>query len=234
MAEFRFKTASKLLDHVFSLDYFHPDGKAGAAIPYHRVQGRDPLVVMVGDNASGKSFARRIVSLMCRKNDVEAIAISMERRAGPDFSGGIRSFIYGDEGYRSTGENSASTVITGIKTCQGRDKPHLMFWDEPDIGLSDSWAAGCGVAIRKFAEKPPEHTRGIFVVTHSKALVSQLLPVEPHYIHFGDGEPPATLADWLTQPIKPRDIEKLGEQSHARFKKIQKILDQVEKKKAGD
>lgn len=232
MSNFRFKTVGKLLDHVFSLDYFQPDGNKSAAIPYHRIDGNDPLVVMVGENASGKSFVRRIVTLMARENDVESIHISMEGRAGPDFSGGLRPFIYGDEGYRSTGENSASTVVTGIKTCRGREKPHLMFWDEPDIGLSDSWAAGVGVAIREFVKKPPEHTRAVFVVTHSKALVGQLAEFYPHFIYFGEDEPPKTLFHWIERPIIPRDIEELGKLSHVRFKKIQKILDSVKKEKS--
>ena len=230
MPDFRFKTARKLLDHVLSLDYFQSEGKEPPPIPFHRVHGRDPLVVMVGDNASGKSFARRLVTAVCRKVEVESIHISMERRAGGDVTGGMRGFIYGTEDWKSTGENSVGTVLGGIRTCQGREKPHIMFWDEPDIGLSDPWAAGVGVAIRKFVETPPEHTRAVFVVTHSKALVSQLLPVEPHYIYFGDSEAPASLEHWIEQPAIPRDIEELGKLSHPRFKKIQKILDRVEKR----
>lgn len=232
MPNFRFKNAGKLLDHVLDLVYFQPDGQSPAPIPFHRVDGKDPLVVMVGDNASGKSFARRLVTQVCRKVEVESIHISMERRAGADVTGGMRGFIYGTEDWKSTGENSVGTVLGGIRTCQGREKPHIMFWDEPDIGLSDSWAAGVGVAIRKFVETPPEHTRAVFVVTHSKALVSQLLPVEPHYIYFGDGEAPVSLAHWIEQPVIPRDIEELAELSHKRFKKIQKILDGVRKKGA--
>ena len=231
MPDFRFKTASKLLDHVLGLDYFQPDGNKAACIPFHRVNGKDPLVVMVGENASGKSFARRLVSAVCRKVEVESIHISMQGRAGPDFTGGMRGFIYGSEEWKSTGENSVGTVLGGIRTCQGREKPHVMFWDEPDLGLSDAWAAGVGVAIRKFVQAPPEHTRAVFVVTHSKALVGQLLDAEPHYIYFGDDEAPRSLEHWMEQPAIPRDIEELSKLSHTRFKKIQKILDRVEKKK---
>lgn len=230
MPELNFNNSSQLFDHVLGLDYFHPDGDEPPAIPFHRAAGEDPVVVVVGDNASGKSFARRIVCAICRKNDIEAISISMQGRAGPDFSGGVRGFIYGDETYRSTGENSVSTVITGIETCRRRTTPHVMIWDEPDIGLSDSWAAGCGVAIRKFADEPPACTRAIVVVTHSRALVTQLLPVKPHYVHLGDGDPPPTLEAWIDRPVVPRDIAQLGELSHARFRKIQKILARVEKR----
>ena len=232
MPDFRFKTAKKLLDHVLEgLAYFQPEGKTPPAIPYHRVDGDEPLVVMLGDNASGKSFARRCVQSVAHMAKVETIHVSMEGRAGPDYTGGIRTFIYGDESYRSTGENSASTVLGGIRTCRGRDKAHVMFWDEPDLGLSDSWAAGAGVAIRKFAEDPPKHTLAAFVITHSRPLVKQLLDVNPTYIYFGDDEAPKSLSDWLKRPIVPKDIEQLGERSRVRFKRIQKILDDVKRKK---
>jgi hypothetical protein len=231
MPEFGFKTAKKLLDHVLSLDYFHPGGKKPPPIPYHRVDGKDPLVVIVGENASGKSFARRCVQAIASKNKVETIAISMERRAGADFTGGMRGFIYGTEEWKSTGENSVGTVLGGIRTCQGRDTPHVMFWDEPDLGLSDSWAAGVGAAIRKFVEKPPTHTRAVFVVTHSKPLVEQLVDFGPHYLYLGDDDAPESLAHWLKTPAIPRDIELLGQLSHARFKRIQTILDRVKKNK---
>jgi hypothetical protein len=229
---FAFKTAKKLLDHVLDLDYFQPDGKQPPPITYHRVTGRDPLVVMVGDNASGKSFARRLVCAVARKAEVEAIHISMERRAGGDVTGGMRGFIYGTEDWKSTGENSVGTVLGGIRTCQGREKPHVMFWDEPDIGLSDSWSAGMGLAIHKFVSEIPEHTKAVFVVTHSKPLIAQLLDLKPHYVYFGDDDPPKTLQDWFERPVVARDIEQLGKLSHARFLRIQKILDRVEKRRA--
>ncbi len=231
MPEYRLKTAKKLLDHVLGLDYFQAEGLQPAPIPCFRVDGREPLVVMVGDNASGKSFARRCVQAVSHKDSIESIHISMERRAGADVTGGIRGFIYGTEAGKSTGENSVGTVLGGIRTCQGRESPHVMFWDEPDIGLSDSWAAGVGVAIRKFVETPPRHTVAVFVVTHSKALVEQLVDFDPTYVHFGDGEAPGTLKAWLKAPVVVRDIEQLAVQSRSRHVRIQKILDRAQKRK---
>jgi hypothetical protein len=230
MQRFTFKTVRKLLDHVFSLDYFLPEGKKPPPISYHRVHGKGRLVVMVGENASGKSFARRCVQAVAARNKIEPIAVSMEGRT----TGGIMTaFVYGAEAWQSTGEISAGTVIGGISTCRGRNKDHIIFWDEPDLGLSDSWAAGVGRSIRRFARRPPKHTLAICVVTHSKALVSQLLDVDPHFVYFGDDadEPPQSLTHWLERPVVPRDIEELKKLSHARFLRIQKILDAVEKRK---
>lgn len=224
-----FANPKELLDAVFARPYFHPEGGLPPAIPYYRVDGQGPLVVMVGDNASGKSFARRIVCSLAQRSEIEAIHISMEKRAKSTYMGAAHAFVYGSEEWQSTGENSASTVTVGIRTCQGRESDHIIFWDEPDLGLSDSWAAGMGVALRNFAQMPPEHTKAACIVTHSKALVSQLVELNPTYVFFGDSEPPESLAAWIAQPVVPRDLEQLKNLSHKRFLRIKTILDRVRK-----
>lgn len=221
--EREFKNAKELLDVALALEYFKViDGKP-PAIPYHRIAGKGRLVVLVGDNASGKSFVRRMVCTIARRNSVEAIHISMESRSGPDYTGGMRSFVYGLEEMHSTGQNSVGTVLGGMRTCKGRTHDHIMFWDEPDVGLSDSWAAGMGVAIRDFAADLPDHTRGVFLVTHSKAMVSQLFEARPHFVYFGD-DPPMSMSHWFERPIIPRNIEELPKLSRTRFLKLQAII----------
>jgi hypothetical protein len=214
-----------LLDEVFKTILF-----AGRrpAIPYYRVDGKTPLVVVVGDNASGKSLMRRIVQGLCKEAETECIHLSMEGRGGTHYNP-FRSFIYGDESMESTGSNSAFTVLKGIETCRGRDKPHVIFWDEPDLGLSDSWAAGLGKRIREFAEDPPKLTLAIVLVTHSKPLVNQLLDLDPNYVHLGVTPKKAsqTLTRWAELPVIPRDPEELRELSHKRFRTIQSVINNV-------
>ena len=221
-------TATKLLNQLFELQYFHARGREPAAVTHHRSPGKGPLVLMVGDNASGKSLARRLVALLCQQHDTECIGISMQGRRNVAYNIGL-SFVYGSEDWQSTGENSVGTVLGAITTAKARTRDHVIFWDEPDLGLSDAWAASVGAAIRKFAQEPPDHTRAIFVVTHSKALVGQLLEALPHFIYFGDERnPPQSAAEWLQCDIVLRDLHKV---SHARFLAIQKILDRNEKNK---
>lgn len=225
----RFSTARGLLDHALELDYFVEDDSGKVPIPWHRRNGEGNVVVVVGENASGKSFLRRILTALCREAKVEMMPISMEGRGGE--YGGLRGFIYGDESWQSTGENSSHTVLTGISTCKSRENPHVIFWDEPDLGLSDGWAAGMGIALREFANDTPKTTYGAFVVTHSRALVQELLPANPHYLHLGSKDAPDTLEAWVNRPIVARPIEQLKEESHKRFKAIQKILNRVQKEK---
>lgn len=235
MTDLSFKNASELLDVALDFAYFHPRGRGKTvAIPFIRGEGGSgKLIVVTGENASGKSFFRRIVRGVCRRAEVECIHISMEARSGDGSSfGGLRPFVYGDENQQSTGENSAGTVLGGIRTCLGREDAHVMVWDEPDLGLSDGWAAGMGEVIRDFATKPGKHTRAIVLVTHRRALVAPLLDAPHHYLHLGDESGPKTLSAWFEQPVVPRDIAKLAEQSRKRWRMIQDILDEVDRRKA--
>ena len=217
-------TAGLLANILEDLRYFIPEGKGKPAIiPYHWAKGSCNLAVVLGENASGKSFLRRCAHSICQHLGIEFLGISMELR----YSGGIeRAFIFGDENTDATGVISLRTVLTGISTCRSREKPHVMCWDEPDLGLSDNAAAGVGLAIAEFIRRPGEHTKAIIVMTHSRALVEQLLPLDPHYVYLGcdPDKAPATLADWLKQPIVPADLEALREKMLVRFRAINKML----------
>ena len=207
---------------AFELDYFHPNDKGITPIPAQWVKGTGNFVVVLGENASGKSFLRRIVSALARKAEVEVMPISMEGR-GQEF-GGLRGFVYGSEEWQSTGENSSHTVLTGISTCRSRATPHVIFWDEPDLGLSDGWAAGMGETFLEFAQDLPKMTCAAFVVTHSRALVERLVPANPHYLYLGSDVAPPTLRAWLDKPVVARPLATLKEESHQRFRLIDEIL----------
>jgi hypothetical protein len=204
------------------LRYFQGDKPA---IPYVWRPGRGKLVLVLGSNAGGKSFFRRLVKAVTHKSQIECLDPSMEGRTRTGAEYGImRALVYGDESWRATGENSAQTVLAGVQTCRGRDNMHCIFWDEPDLGLSDDWAAGMGQSIRDFAADPPELTFGIFVVTHSKALIEQLAGVDHHYLHLGSARGPKTVRGWLRQKVKPRHLEGLKVESLNRFREISAIL----------
>lgn len=206
----------KLLQNISKLAYF----KEPTAIDMTHIPGDVRMVVGVGENASGKSFFRRLVQGMCQRDEVECIAVSVEGRC---YSSPMRPFIYGSEEWQSTGENSVNTVLAGISTSKSRDKDHVIFWDEPDLGLSEGWAAGVGQKMAEYGAALPEKAIGAFVITHSRALVRQLVPLNPHFIYFGK-EPPASLQAWVDQPIVPLAPETLPEISHKRFLQITKIV----------
>jgi hypothetical protein len=224
-SEFPFSDALTLVRQCLTLDYFHPNAREEVPVPTRFQEGSGSLVLALGENASGKSFFRRIVRQICKMGGVENIHLSMEGR-GESF-GGLRSFVYGDEEQKSTGENSAGTILLAIRTSRGRDNKHVIFWDEPDFGLSDMWAAGAGVEVREFALDPPSNLVAAVLVTHSRAFVRELLPANPHVLWFGKGE--ESLQDWLVRPTSPRPLAELAEESRVRWKLIQEILCQRSK-----
>ena len=184
-------------------------------------------MVVVGDNATGKSFLRRIITLRCSKANprIEPIRTSMEERSGAGYMyGPMRALIYGDEGIFSTGTNSLNVVRGGIKTSRGREHPNILIFDEPDIGCSDSLAAGLGVQIRDFAADLPEYTRAVFVISHSRYLLQQLVGCDPHILWMGEN-PGNSLQEWLTREVVPVDPEEVAEMNITTFRRIQKILD---------
>lgn len=235
-----------MLRWVLGLDYFHPsdliDGEI--AIPAIYVPGKSKLVLVLGENAGGKSFFRRLVHLACHpgRNDgydkikngpfsvQEVIHISMQGRT----SGGVTgSFIYGTEQWQSTGENSTNTVRMGIKTARERSHTTVLYWDEPDIGMSAGSAAGAGVSIREFIQAQSPLVQAVFVTSHSPALIQQFRDLDPHYLYLGNAEGPATLDEWFVSQMNPIPVqpEELMAASNRRFQQIQAILDNKKRSK---
>ncbi len=220
--KFNVSDAKSLVSECLSTDYFYANEKGEVAIPALSVPGTGRLVVAVGDNASGKSFFRRLVQGICKATKIECINLSMEARRNVAYSPHL-CIVYGSEEWQSTGENSSRTVLGAIGTSRSRDSKHVIVWDEPDIGLSDDWSASVGVEIRSFMTECPENLVSAVVITHSKYLLRELLPLNPHFLCFGEN-PSSSLQEWLERPIRARPLAELREESHKRFKLIQAIL----------
>ena len=230
-----------LLDDTLDLAYFHPveDLDNSTPIPSLYAPGDSKLVLVLGENAGGKSFFRRLIrELTFRGRKAggfdkaipkgphpvhEFIALSMEMRTS---SGMMSSMVYGMESHHSTGECSSRTVSTGISTVSGRAHPTIVYWDEPDIGMSAGSAAGAGILIRQFVETEWPLVQAVFVTSHSAPLIRQLVPLNPHYIYLGDADGPATLDEWFNDQQDPAPLlpEQLQDRSRARFKMIQHVL----------
>lgn len=222
-SDWQFKNTAGLLSAVLeTLSYFHPEGKGKKAVlPYQWVKGTSNVAVLLGENASGKSFVRKCASSICHKLEVEFIGISMEMRSRAGFE---RAFVFGDEGWEATGVISIKTVLNGILTCRSRTTDHVMCWDEPDLGLSDSAAASVGATIAEFVRNPGKHTKAILVATHNRQVVEQLAGLDPHYVYLGD-DAPATLQDWLHRPIVPVDLEALSKHMLDRWRTINAMIE---------
>ena len=203
-------------------EFFGPDGPC----PLLHEPGNPRLVLITGENASGKSFFGKVLRAYPphdgdRKNEIEWMGLSMSKRTE---SGAIRAFMFGDEGRDSTGNISLRTIQSGFSTCRSRETIHILQLDEPDIGLSESYAAGLGDYIAQFAADMPDLTEALIVVTHSRHIARRLLPLNPTCIRIGDLRP---TAEWLVSDVIPKTIEDvlaLKETAHQRTRAIQSIL----------
>lgn len=184
--------------------------------------GDSPMVVVTGENATGKSFFRRFVTgaLSMARPEIKTIHLSQEGRSS---SGIASAIVYGDESYRSTGANSSNVIDGAFKTARGRKEAHAIVFDEPDIGLSDNYAAGAGVAIRSFCEEKPPLTFLVMVMSHNRHLIRELAAGNPSHVHFGSIEP-VLLADWLEWKPTPKPPSELPARAHATFQAIESII----------
>ena len=220
-------------------NYFHPwpDSNGTTAIPFVWDKGEAPLCLVLGPNGGGKSFFRRLVRLVAHDDwkGVECIHLSMESRAGSSMYGPMRVLVYGDESRCSTGELSSHVIRTGISTCESRGGDHFIYWDEPDIGMGEGESAGAGQEIRAFVENLPSSTRCVYVTSHSRALVRELLPLKPHYVHLGvpADEAPPTLQAWLDRVVVPVSSLELKERASTRYQAILAIINAIKRERHG-
>lgn len=217
------------------------DGRTAIPYVYDPSKSGSKLVLVLGENAGGKSLFRRLIRVMTHPGSKgaygdppvprgpfpvgEVIGLSMQGRTSSGFE---RSCVYGEESYHSTGENSAHTVAMGIQTACGRNHTSILYWDEPDIGMSGGAAAGAGVAIREFIQKDDAPlVEAVFLTSHSPALIRQLRVCDPHYIFLGDANGPKTLDEWFEWQQNPTPVtpEQLKELAYKRFRDVQKVLD---------
>ncbi len=183
----------------------------------HIEDGMANLVVVAGDNGSGKSYFVEWMRGWGRGNHglQETICISIRVRTGAghsDMSGMRKSMVFGDEDVQSTGETSVAVALRAMHNMKSREESGyrcLMILDEPEIGLSSAYSFAFGELIaQKLAEIPCKST-SLVIVTHSRTFVTGLmkqLQQKPSFVYMG--EAPQTLNEWL-KGDQPRSVEDL-------------------------
>lgn len=195
----------------------HPLFKKPSPLAHHHYEpGDSKLVVITGENATGKSVLRKLVSAAVRAHEHEAIALSMQARRSSEVFVGM---IYGDESCFATGSNSGHTITTAISTSRKREGKHAIIWDEPDLGLSDNYAAGAGLEIVEFIQDAPKNLLFAITITHRRALLRALQAAKPHHIRLGDQ---LTLEEVLAAPVKPERLQVLYEKNIETFRTLGK------------
>ena len=183
------------------------------------------LCLVLGGNAAGKSLLRRLIQSLCQHEKVRVLHLSMEKRCGGSFGAIERTLIYGAEDEDSTGTNSATTVLTSIRTSKEWEDPHVIFYDEPDVGLSDEYAAGCAEAMADYFAAPSPKLVGAFVVSHRREMMKRFERTNPRVLFVGPKDnAPASLKAWLERDIKAANPSDLKEEAITRWREVGKFL----------
>lgn len=164
------------------------------------------ILLVTGDNASGKSLFRRVLATYYQKQQLETITLSQQARSQ---SGLPRAVIYGDEEDEATGAISANALS---KSFHQRTKPYVLIFDEPEIGMGEEAQLGAAIFLQQHCSNLPQNCEGIVLFTHSRILISSL----KHMTHFiWLHHPNHSVNDWLNRtllPILPSELVKKGKE----------------------
>lgn len=199
------RNRSTMLTNVVRTLRDHPSlNHPNSPFPFHLDEGMGNVVVIVGENASGKSVLFKTLTQALRPHGITGITISIRERTGGNDGGLRRTMMFGQEAQMSTGHVSVSVIERGFRNARNwaeQGNPNVLMLDEPELGLSDGYAGALGDYLAQEVQTLPEKAHGLVVVTHSRSLVRRLchaLPVRPHLIVMG--ETPRTLEQWWDDP----------------------------------
>lgn len=202
----------------------------GLSVHLSPIEDREQRVlVFLGENASGKSLALRILAYQTK--DAMAIA-SIRERCGPG-DGFRAAMMYGDEKIHSTGSTTVSTVSAGFGNLS--HEYSFLALDEPELGLSERYHHALGTFIGMEANKLKED-QTVIVISHSRTLVRALcsqLEKKPVVLSCGDTAPDLDLWFEDNKPHSLEDLLSLKERAHKVKRAIWKIekSDKEDKKK---
>lgn len=193
----------------------------------------DPrFVLLLGDNASGKSLAVQVLASYIKATfKMPTLHISIRERVGNPFNqmgGFVKAMVYGNEQEQSTGATTLRAIQGAIPQLgDDLDQYPILSLDEPELGLSERFHAPLAQLIYQgFVDKP---TAGFLLTTHSKRLVktlTSLMSTPPTLLYFStedfstedsDTQAPPTLETWLHDTTDRSledllNLEKIGHQ----------------------
>lgn len=182
----------------------------------HSVSFSAEFLLITGDNACGKSLLRRMLNASLRKVDISVIHLSQQGRSTEGFG---RAMIYGSEADEATGVISAKVIVNGFK--QNRDKPYILLYDEPEIGMGEEAQMGIAQFFRESFKQLPLNCEGVILFTHSRILVSGLADCM-QFIHLGNQY--QTAGEWLRRKLVPLSPQELVDRGHENWGRVQDFL----------
>jgi hypothetical protein len=199
------------------------------------VDDPDSKVLMVcGDNASGKSLLTNILYQHFNTNEVHMVSISLGERTKKGYMQDVRRFgRYGDEDEESSGVTTIRRIVKDFDRLIVAEEPFVLSLDEPDIGLAETFHSALGelIATRTNELVSNPHCVGVVLVSHSrkvfKAFIDYLETPCPIKLRVGCTE--TDFDHWFYTPTDRTLTELLNlndfaRQKRKRFKETQKAL----------
>lgn len=232
MATIKFDTSSPdaFVQDVLSLNYFTVHGTGDRTrrpikVSYNPGPHGCKLLVVTGQNATGKSMVRRCLSGAAQREGLTPIAISMQRRTE---GGVVGAMMFGTEEWQATGQITGHSVIMGIKTADASEKRCVLIFDEPELGLSDEYALDAAHRIADFATKDGYKCLLVVVISHRKTIL-EVLDGKCMHVHLGE-EPVTSLKAVINRKIVRANLEELKERSHQTFLHINAVQQRNKRK----
>lgn len=219
-----YENLSELITASLDSVVFDAEGIEG----YANLKEDAKLVVVFGDNASGKSLMLTVFRAFIgirSDSGAETLSVSMQSRTT---SGMAQVFMYADESYNSTGAASLQAVRGCFHNAERREHPVWLLFDEPDTGLSDRYASAFGAYLAQQVNSLPANIRGVVLVTHSRPLLRRLLAElnePPHEVSMGVDQTLAQYVDPVS--LQEASIEELfafSEKAGTTMKSVMSIL----------
>ncbi len=228
-----------VLEDVRDHEIFQESG----IIPTKLTMTNSNVLLVYGDNATGKSFLAKALSSFAISHmedqsvKLECIHLSMNKRTGGDFTSAItRSMMFGSEDERSTGQISAHIIKMAFKTAASRDSSNMIIIDEPDIGLSESYHAAIGEYISDRISEISNYTIGVVIVTHSRGIAEEIFfrcnPCIANVAQSSDDFQP--IEDWFANGPRKHSVaefESLNDRAGERFRQISSYMRDLKARK---
>ena len=217
------ETLENLIGAVLNQVFFSDDGR-DKKLYYDYQPGNSKLLIVTGENATGKSLFAQIFQQYCGRfvKRVRCVRDGLDIRTGP-----FASLRCGLIDNMSTGDVGVEQVLAMLEKRNKEDPLRLQdgetpyrgvyfVFDEPGLGLSENYQCTMGVYIGRYVKKMDPRVYGVVVVSHSRYLVNHLLEEggfslgkggrRPHHVRFGDK---MRLKTWLETEPKPAQIDDL-------------------------
>jgi hypothetical protein len=177
--------------------------------------GNEKLVVITGDNASGKSLFRKILHLNYQDQKITLVNTSQQGRSE---SGIVRAMMYGSEADEATGAISTKVFLKAIETGKLGKYPMAILFDEPEIGCSEEVQMAMGIKLASsYLDMKVDCT---YIISHSRQLLKQLAPCNPTHVRLGNF---ISFEEYLNREVIPYDLELLNSNSVELWRKIEKM-----------